>query len=55
MASISNAKRGKPKASKNSTTYDSDSENESCDVTLSLTKQSSSAIDKSFKIHEQTI
>ena len=46
MASISNAKRGKPKASKNSTTYDSASESESCDVTLSLTKQFSSVIDE---------
>ena len=46
MASISNVKRGKPKASKNSTMYDSASESESCDATLSLTKKFSSAIDK---------
>ena len=45
MDLILNVVRGKPKANKNSASYDSASESESCDVTLSLTKQFSSAID----------
>ena len=48
MASISNAKRGKPKANKNSTKYDSAGESELCDATLSLTRQIASDVFKNI-------